>query len=320
MGPEPVWGQFLNKSFEQESSKELRDHQGQCHIHLANGVQHHFAGNYDAAIATFQKAIEAVKRTGVLNAYITPNYAWLVTSLRMLYADKPPQIERNRRKAVRDIERAARRALRVAYRFRNELPHAYREMAAAEALQGRFRKALRLLDKSMYVAVQQGAQYELAQSALLQAELRYEWSDTPANKSQLNEAWEALSRIENSVRDSSLTTSLSLIDRFEVVLDAGREINAGHGSDTRSSREHWTPLNVSCAETGCLSFIDNKMQRDVDLKSCNRLEAVTTLTKSIVLRAVESKAVQIERLENVNRHGMALQQRGAFLALSNLSV
>ncbi|MCR9293464.1 MAG: ATP-binding protein [bacterium] len=306
-------GRVPSEILQREAARELRDHQGQCHVFLACGVQAHYAGDYDAAIGHFRQSIAAVKRTGVLNAYITPNYAWLVTSLRARFHASHPRTERTRRRCIHEMLAAARSAVRVSYRFRNELPHAYRELAAVEALRGRCYRAFKLLDKSMRIARQQGAEYEYALSSLMRCELLSEWADRETYRSELLAAREIIANFEDSVSDQAASTSLSLIDRFEVLLDAGREIN--------SATDQETILKRTLEACKRLLRGDRVLLIECDERAPNRsFEVVEAIGSScdfdpqILSSALACGATVVEPVEHLNRHGMKLEQRGAFLA------
>src|SRR6185295_7928123 len=69
-----------------------------------------------------------------------------------------------RRQLLSQAESAARRGLRIARKFKNELPHALRECGLLAAMRGRAGRARRLLDESLAVAERQGALYEQIQT------------------------------------------------------------------------------------------------------------------------------------------------------------
>ena len=69
-----------------------------------------------------------------------------------------------RRKAERELMRAAKRAVAIASRFTNELPHALREYAAACAITGRNSKAKKSFQSSIAEARRQKASLELAKN------------------------------------------------------------------------------------------------------------------------------------------------------------
>ena len=108
---------------------------------------------------------------GLRQEYIAPIFAYQATILRELALATPwlqPQLRRTR---IRAAVRAARRARRWAWSYRNNVPHALREAALCGALRGRSGRAVRLLERSIAVALDQGAEQEAALSRLALAEL-----------------------------------------------------------------------------------------------------------------------------------------------------
>ena len=93
-------GQAPPEAIDQETARPQRDHQGNCQVWLAEGVQQFMRERYAEAAECFQRSIDAVKRTGVLNTYITPNYCWLATSLRKQLENQPPKSKRVRDRPV----------------------------------------------------------------------------------------------------------------------------------------------------------------------------------------------------------------------------
>ncbi|MES4785527.1 MAG: hypothetical protein C4294_06605 [Nitrospiraceae bacterium] len=90
------------------------------------------------------------------------------------------RVERRVARALLRLARsAARRGLRLARWFPNNLPHALRENGLLAAMQGQPRHALRFLQKSLRIAEQQGARYEYAQSLLAKGQLGllHGWAD-----------------------------------------------------------------------------------------------------------------------------------------------
>ncbi|MFK7735251.1 MAG: ATP-binding protein [Pirellulaceae bacterium] len=302
-----------------ESSREKEDLQGKCHLLLASGVQHHMAGRYEEAIKCFGEAVLEAKKTGVLNAYISPNHAWLATSLRCQFESKPPVLPSSRRAAIRRIANAARNAVWIALRFHNELPHAFRELGASYALIGKRRRAHWCLKKSVAIAESQGAIYEQARSLRSLAELEIEFSGVSSERTQrLREAQSRLEQIENSVRQSGRSTSLSLIDRFDTLLDAGRTITASNTIEAilqrtcqaaqrllRGERVHV----IGRSERGRISKEEGINPFEV-VKS---LDGIDSYDVSLVSKADREQTSVTSTTEYSLRHGVPTEETGAFL-------
>jgi diguanylate cyclase (GGDEF)-like protein len=139
-----------------------------------------------------------------------------------------------RRRRARHARRAARRARRLACFYRNNLPHALRESALLAATAGRPRRARRLLQHSLAAATEQGARHEHAQTLLAGATIDVALG-RPTAHGALDEGHRTLAELKptrgpealggnvaGSQADPGVT--LSLVDRFDIVLDAGRQI------------------------------------------------------------------------------------------------
>jgi len=181
-------------------------------------------GDPDGAVACLRRADDLVRAAGLRQEYVAPVPAWLLTALRAQRAAAPAPIDlRRRRQALRAARRTARRARRLARSYRNNAPHALREAAIVEAELGRARRARRWLDRSVRVATELGAQQELALSLEARARLRQREGRPGADQELLaaNRELEALRPARSAQRGPA---SLSLADRFDALLAAGRAI------------------------------------------------------------------------------------------------
>ncbi|QDV47403.1 Sensory/regulatory protein RpfC [Stieleria neptunia] len=209
-----------------ELKRNVDDAQRICEVKLAYGVYHFYQHGYAEAVNAFTEAVQIAEDASVVNAYISPCYAWRATALRRLLETEPAKTDAMRRKKLRELQSACRQAVRLANRYTNELPHALRELAAVSAFQGRTRRALRHFRRSLRIADQQGARLEQIQTTLLHAELAKEtgWA---VDEALVREASEALQQLKTSVGSVDEDGSLSLVDRFDSLLEAGRRIAVG---------------------------------------------------------------------------------------------
>ena len=303
-------GQVPEQIVKHEAAKELQDHQGRCHVFLAQGVQFHFAGEYEKAIECFEQSLLSVKKTGVLNAYITPNYTWLVTSLRALYLTNAPRLKAQRKRLQRRIKAQARQALRAGKKYNNELPHALREYGAVQAMFGSYRRGVAYLRQSIEVAEQLGAEYEVAKTKHMLAELEMrQHADKHIYAQRYEDACESLNEFEEQLGDQSSTTSLSLIDRFENLLEVGRSI----GVATNAKAIIEKTLEASRRLLRC--------ERALVVQLCddNSLAVVASSTDSreydadIIHKTQLQAGAVIESLERLSRYGVTVEQTGTFL-------
>jgi len=207
-----------------------RDLQGTTQVWMADGLRLMALGEYAQAERRFRGALEIAHRAGLINVYVAPHYAWLATALRRQIEALPAWSMPQRRRLLRQMGRAVRDALRTARWLQNDLPHALREQSLWLALQGRMWAACRSFERSLEVARRQGAQYEYAQTQLAYGRLRQEMRD-PAAAEEIAAAETALrgmvipeSELDPQGRAAGQPATLSLVDRFATVLEAGRTI------------------------------------------------------------------------------------------------
>ncbi len=147
------------------------DAQTASQVLQAEGVRRLAEQGFRRAAEAFQRGWETPRRAGISNTYVVPCLPWLATSLR-LEADRLREAnpaESNR--LLRQAQHAARRGIRAARKFQNDLPHGLRELGLLATRHGRFRAARLSFTESLAVADCQGARYEQAQTALAIAEL-----------------------------------------------------------------------------------------------------------------------------------------------------
>lgn len=212
-------------AIQQEVNRQRPDAQGTAQTLLGAGVRKLHNGQLREAAQHFESAIKVARKAGVLNNYVTPNYPWLATALRLQAMASTSTLPFQRRKMLRRARRIASLSAWVGLRFKNDRPHALRECGLVAAALGKPKKARRLLNKSLSIAERHHAKYERAISleALATIELEMGWPAGEANQAQARE-WLRGFEIESSGRDATKRSNVSLADRFDTVLDAGRQI------------------------------------------------------------------------------------------------
>jgi signal transduction histidine kinase/CheY-like chemotaxis protein len=224
---------------EPELVRPRSDGQGTCQLLIAEGVCQLAAEEFDEAVATFDRAVRVAADVGVKNAYTLPALAWAATGRRMLAEQLREHTPRRRAETLREGARFARRAIRIRMLCRNDVPQALREYGAILAMQGRLRRARRMLLWSIREATTLKERLQLANALLTAGEIGREagWADAAELQKQgetlLAELTASgdLSIDGDSARDRE-TVSLSLVDRFDNVLDSGRRIASGLAAET----------------------------------------------------------------------------------------
>lgn len=230
-----VWARSAPKlvphlALKNELERERHDAQGQAQVLLAEGVRLVDCDRHAEAAGVFERALSIARQAGVWNSYISPNLAWLATSLRCQLEETPAYSVAHRGRLLERATSAARRSLAKSRRFRNELPHALREYGLLLAIGGKTKRARKMLAKSLKVARSQSAAYEFFQTMSIRDRVGKDlgWSEVQqelpeSDVSLLDQiVWPACSA--NGSADSRRPTTLSLADRFDIVLLAGRQI------------------------------------------------------------------------------------------------
>ncbi len=223
-----IWARSTNgdvpqKVLQCELERPRSDVQGQAHVRLAQGIVLLSEERFSDAVQAFDAGITVARNAGILNTYTSPLYAWKATALRGCLENKSLLTRRLRQAIIKQHRSAARKALLIALRFRNELPHALREYAWAQIFQNRNRRAMYLLSKSIQIAQQQSAVYEVIQSDQLLQRVRLESGYLGAEKS-LEIAERKHSAFLSEQLPQKIYSSLSLVDRFDSLLESGRKI------------------------------------------------------------------------------------------------
>jgi diguanylate cyclase (GGDEF)-like protein/PAS domain S-box-containing protein len=179
------------------------------------------------ACAVLERARVLVKAAGLRQEYVAPVLPWLATALRGQVETLPPHAVTQRAALLRRARRTAARAVRMARRYRNNLPHALREQGLVAVLSGRERRGRSLLGASIAVAEAQEARFERAQSLLARGRVGVAvgWSGAAEDQAAAERMLAEMTggpAAEDAREDRWV--SLSLADRFERVLGVGRRI------------------------------------------------------------------------------------------------
>lgn len=216
-------GDLPHEIVQQELDRPRADVQGRAHVWLARGVQLIADERFNDAAEAFEQGIRISRAAGISNCYTSPLYAWKASAIRSFLELESPLTRRSRQKTIVAHRRAAWKAVFIALRFRTELPHALREVAWSFIFQNRVRRGMLLLKWSMKEAARQSAEYELLQSEhvlhCVRVEERYQGAEA-----QLQDVDERLFAFRNEQLPRRVAASLSLVDRFDSLLETGRQI------------------------------------------------------------------------------------------------
>lgn len=182
-----------------------------------------------AAASEFRQADRLVEEAKLRGHYAGNRAVWLATALRHEAEELPPHAQARRATLMREASAACREGLKVARSFPSSLPHALRELGYVEAWRCRPDRARKALDRSLKVASERGMLAEHARSLLARGEVGL-WLGWPFAADELREGTEGLRALgaeplstRRRPGDGEEVT-VSLLDRFEQVLSAGRSI------------------------------------------------------------------------------------------------
>jgi signal transduction histidine kinase/tetratricopeptide (TPR) repeat protein len=205
----------------------------------AEGVRLLGEGRPAAAAAAFAEAEAHVVGARIENAYVDYVALWRGHALRRAaeLAGGPLVVPPGR---LPEAERAIRRGLRAARRYRGDRPMALRELALLLARRGALRRALRAIDRSVALAAEQGARVELETSRWVRGAIRAAREDPGGNAERLAaeaalrelgaEAW-LDDRPRGRGTEPPAEVTLSLADRFASIVDIGRQIVAANAPE-----------------------------------------------------------------------------------------
>jgi signal transduction histidine kinase/CheY-like chemotaxis protein len=222
-------GNLPDELFAVEAARQRPDVQGASQVQIAAGIAAIYRQQWDAAIDHLTHAERIAGRAGILNAYTIPACSWLATAYRERAMRSLPFAPHQLAADLRRARQYAKRSLRQAKLCANELPRARRELAIMDAMRGHYRSARKHLLKSIAVASGQNAAFELRESLQLLCELAAlptgkHFENLPDEVNQLAAALGGCKLTELPHPPRRPESTLSLVDRFDIVLQSGRTI------------------------------------------------------------------------------------------------
>jgi len=157
-------GQVSPEILQTEIQRPRADAQVSAQVLLAEGVRLFTLDRVEEAAAQFEKGHLIAEKAGVKNAWTVSLRPWLASALRRQAESSSDSFPR--KALLKRAGKVAKKALKIARTFQNDLPHALREAGLIAAMQGSVRRARKYLDESLAVAERQCARFEYAQSLL----------------------------------------------------------------------------------------------------------------------------------------------------------
>ncbi|QDU87991.1 Signal transduction histidine-protein kinase BarA [Pirellulimonas nuda] len=225
---EPSLPQIDAEVIEAEAQRPRTDAQGTSQVMVAQGVCR-LADDLPGAIELFERANDSARRAGVRNAYTEGAAVWAAAARRTQCERVTHVTPARRKELLRAARRAARRALRSTLLCRNDRPQALREHALTLAMAGRLRRARRAFAAAIRCATALQQRRQLLQTLEAAARVGAEagWPEADEHRRLAGALLVELSVAADAIGGGAVqeeTVSLSLIDRFDTVLDSGRKI------------------------------------------------------------------------------------------------
>ena len=258
-------------------------------VRLAEAVRLLAAGQAAEAAEVLRDARRVARRAGLRQEYVVAVLPWLATALRLQAESLPPYGRRRRRHALRQARRAARRAGRQSLAYRNNRPHALRELGLVAALSGRPRAARRRLLASLACARSQDARFEQAQTLLAIGAVgtALGWSDASGH---LRAGEDLAAQVRsNGVEATPVPAepTLSLADRFNTILDVGHAIASATSPAAVFDAVDWAAASLLRGDHCHVLEVGEDLDVEMTTVSGQRVDI---LSRTAVQRALDSGA------------------------------
>ncbi len=255
-------------------------------LRLAAGLAALRNGDLELASTEVTRAATMVRAAGLRQEYAAPVASWNATIARLRVERASAYDVAARTRLLRVAARQVRQARFWAFSYRNNAPHALREAGLLASLTGRQRRAVRFLQRSLSLAVAQGARYEeaLTRQALAQVRCAGEVPDDLMESAR--EAVLALeSSVEARVAEGVSDPTVSLFDRFTTLLSVGRTIAAAPTTAALESVIRESALTLLRGERCHIISVDELRNEQLTTISGERADAVS---RTLLTRAVDS--------------------------------
>lgn len=274
--------------FTKELARQRVDAQGTSQLLIGYGVQQFFQGEFATSAATFRSALAESAQNGIRITYVITSFAWLATALRLQAESTTGYCQNERARLIAETFKAAKKAVSYSRLFKNDLPHAYRELGLIYALKNERRRARKHIQKSIKTATRYGFQHELQ---LSQVALRI--LDSSSHElADLQEEFGTITGFEqlfngNSQQQQRTDVSVSLADQFNGVMNAGRLITSALTCEEIVENVETVATRLLHAQTSNLIPVDENY---VDLSFVLRSDqGLCPKRAALVLKAIQQK-------------------------------
>jgi signal transduction histidine kinase/tetratricopeptide (TPR) repeat protein len=195
----------------------------------AEGIRLLQAGEPGQATVLLEQAFQHAKasKMRVIHSSLLPRIqSRLLEAVRKQASQVPACAFSLRARLLRRAKAIAREVLRHPHHFQENLPFPLRELGLIAAMEGKDARARRYLDRSLAIAERLGLRYERARTLQARTEIgaALGWPTAAQDAAAAEEALRPMRAALESVPAEETSASLSLVDRFPRILEAGRTI------------------------------------------------------------------------------------------------
>jgi PAS domain S-box-containing protein len=281
-------GRLPRKLIQRELEHAGNDAHKTAEVLQAEAVRLLGEGRPRVAAEVLERARVLVRRAGLRQEYVAPVVPWLATALRLELESMSDWDPRRRKALLRRANRVARAGRRSARSFQNNLPHAMRESGLLAAMRGRGRRARKFLDRSLDVAERHQAAHERAQTLFARGRvgLALSWIGAAEDLAEGRRALSELSESPTVSEDPQEVVTISLLERFSAVLDAGRQIASALSKESVFAAARDAALNLLHGER-CL-ILDLSADGEIVAVTPSDDDAEPGFSRTIVNRVLDS--------------------------------
>jgi len=242
-------GRVPAELIEAELGRKTDDLHTTSEVHLGEALRQLQLGRPAVAVQLLSDTYRTIHRAGLRTEYVAPLQPWLATALRQQVESMPNHLAAERRRLLRRAARVGRTSSRMARSYRGNLAHARREQGLIAAQRGRPRTALRRLESSVLAAQDLSMRQEevATRTAIVRIGADLGWRTVDAHREAIA-ALEVKSPAVIEAVDADMPT-LSLADRFDVVLRVGRSITSALTPEAVFHEVHDAALALLRAES-----------------------------------------------------------------------
>ncbi len=213
-----------------EFERETDDTLTAAMVILTEGIRLVAAGRAGDAACVLRDGIKRVLRSQMMQVYVVSLFVWRTTALRMQVEDAPIYDVAATKRLRREWKRSARLSRILAVIYPNDRAHALREGALYAAADGNERRAQKLFVQSLAAAERFDQRYEFAQTMIARGRVgeALGWDGAAADLAAGHEELRAGEPDESAEE----AVTVSLLDRFDTVLEQGRHIAAALTKET----------------------------------------------------------------------------------------